>query len=169
MSDSFFPAARKVIQNPVVKWVLGLAVGLTSAAITTGVWPFFRGWVATRADTDSVSALEHRVAVMEKDHLVDYVHLDSAKSDDTGTLNTGEQLQWSLLRIKRLQMRVVIEIRYGVGLEAKLRMPNPRSEQAKRTAALVRSKFDELMLRGEDDPTVAATKALDLVFGSMDN
>jgi len=166
MPSSFFPAARKVLNNPVVRWVVGSSIALLTAALTTGVWPFFRGWIVTRASTESVEAVEHRVTKLEYEHSIDFVRLDSARSDDTSKLTQAEQIQWSILRVKRIQMKLAIEVRYGVGLEARLRMPNPRSDAAKRIAASVRSKYDELMSKGEEDPTVAATKALDIVFGS---
>jgi hypothetical protein len=164
MTNSFFPAARRVVQNPIVKWLGGALLALLTAALTTGVWPFFRGWVATRADTGTVEGIDGRVTKIEKAHSVDFGRLDSAKGDDTGALNEGEQLQWALIRIKRLQMRVVQETRSRIGLEAMIRMPNPRSEPAQRMAAAVRAKFDDLMFKGED-PNVAAQKALEDVYG----
>ena len=91
---------------------------------------------------------------------MDFERLDSAKGDDTGALTEGEQLQWALIRIKRLQMQNVIEIRSRIGLEAMLRMPNPRSDAAKRLASGVRAKFDDLMFKGEE-PNIAGQKALE--------
>jgi len=169
MPSSFFPAARKVAQNPVVRWVGGGLIAVLTATLTTGIWPFFRGWVATRANVESVEAVEHRITKLEYEQSVDFARLNSAQSDDTSKLTQAEQVQWAIIRIKRLQMKLAIEVRYGAGLEARLRMPNPRSDAAKKIAANVRSKYDELMAKGEEDPTIAATKALDLVFGSEQN
>lgn len=160
MTNSFFPAVRRVAQNPIVKWLGGVTLALLTAALTTGVWPFFRGWVATRADLQTVEGIDNRVTKIEKAHGVDFGRLDSAKGDDTGALTEGEQLQWSLIRIKRLQMRVVMETRARIGLEAMMRMPNPRSDAAKKIAAAVRAKFDDLVFKGED-PNVAAQKAFE--------
>jgi len=167
MTNSFFPAARTVLGNPIVKWLVGVIVALLTAALTTGVYPFIRGWAATRADIESVQRLEERIGLIEKAHTVNFERLDSAKGDDTGALTEGEQLQWSLIRIKRLQMRIVQETRARIGLEALLRMPNPKSDTARRTAAAVRAKFDDLVFKGED-PNTAAQKALEYVFGNVD-
>jgi len=166
MSNSFFPAAQKVLQNPLVKWLGGITLALLTATLTTGIWPFFRGWVATRADTGSVEVLDTRIAKIEKLHAVDFERLDSAKGDDTGALNEGEQLQWALIRIKRLQMQNVIEIRSRIGLEAMMLTPNPRTDAAKRMAANVKAKFDDLVFKGED-PSVAGQKALEYVYGGL--
>jgi hypothetical protein len=163
--DSFFPAARRVFQNPVVKWLVGALAALLTAAVTTGVWPFFKGWVATRADTESVQGIDTRVTKIETAHTLDYSRLNSAKGDDTGALTQGERLEWSIIRIKRLQMKLVIEIRARVGLEARMRMRDPRSDSAKRMAGAVRAKFDDLVFKGED-PNVAAQKAIESVFGA---
>jgi hypothetical protein len=57
-------------------------------------------------------------------------------------------------------MRVVMETRARIGLEAMLKMPNPRSDAAKKIAAAVRAKFDDLVFKGED-PNVAAQKAFE--------
>jgi hypothetical protein len=165
MANSFFPAAQRVLQNPLVKWIGGVTLALLTATLTTGIWPFFRGWVATRADIGSVAVLDTRVAKIENLHSVNFERLDSAKGDDTGALNEGEQLQWALIRIKRLQMQNVIEIRSRIGLEAMLRMPNPRSDAAQRLASSVRAKFDDLVFKGEE-PNVAGQKALEYVYGS---
>lgn len=165
MTNSFFPAAQKVVKNPIVRWIGGVLLALLTAALTTGVWPFFRGWIATRADIETVEKIDARVTKIEKAHAVDFERLDSAKGDDTGALSEGEQLQWALIRIKRLQMRVVAETRSRIGLEAMMRMPNPRSDQAKRAAATVRAKFDDFVFKG-DDPETAAQKALEFVYGT---
>lgn len=165
MPNSFYPAARKVISNPVVKWVLGIAGGLLLTAITTGIWPFFKGWILTRASTDEVVEVEKRVTVIEHKHVVDYARLDSALSDDTGKLTESEQLQWTIIRVKRLQMRLVAETRSRVGMEARLRMPKPSSEAAKRVSGAVMQKYDKLIRDGEE-PASAGKKALEYVFGS---
>ena len=165
MVNSFYPAAQRVAKNPIVRWIGGVLLAGLMAALTTGVWPFFKGWVATRADTESVEKIDVRVAKIENARSVDFERLDSANSDDTGALTEGEQLQWALIRIKRLQLRVVSETRRNVGLEAMLRMPNPRSEQAQRMAATVRATFDDLVFKG-DDPETAARKAMEFVYGT---
>lgn len=165
MTNSFFPAARRVVQNPMVRWLGGILIAGATAALTTGVWPFFRGWIATRADVETVEGIDSRVTQIEKSRTVDFERLDSAKGDDTGALTEGEQLQWALIRIKRLHFRIVAETRSRIGLEAMLRMPNPRSDAAKRTAAAVRAKFDDLVFKGED-PNVAAQRALEYVYGA---
>lgn len=165
MTNSFFPAAQRVYRNPIVKGIAGVLLALLTAALTTGVWPFFKGWVASRADVDTVEKIDGRVTKIEKARSVDIERLDSANGDDTGALSEGEQLQWALIRIKRLQIRIVSETRARIGLEAMMRMPNPRSDQAQRTAAAVRAKFDDLMFKG-DDPDTAARKALEYVYGT---
>jgi hypothetical protein len=162
--DSFYPAAKKVFTNPIVKWVGGGLIGLLMAALTTGVWPFFKGWVATRADTETVRQIDKRVVKIEGDLEVDFERLDSAKKDDTTALTQGEQLQWAVIRIKRLQMKLVAETRARIGLEARLRMPRPNSKAAQQVAASVKAKFDDLVFKGED-PTIAAQKALESVYG----
>ena len=166
MTDSFFPAARRVLKSPVVRWVGGGLLTLVTAAMTTGVWPLFKGWVVSRASKDAVEEVSERVTKVEKEHQVDFAHLDSANGDDTSKLTQAEQLQWTIIRVKRLQIKLAAQTRYGVGLQAKLRMPKPQSDTAKRIAAAVRTHFDRLMMEGETDPNVAAQKALDEVFGS---
>ena len=166
--NSFYPAAQRVVKNPIVKWLAGGLFALVSAAVTTGIWPWFKGWAATRADTESVQKVEVRVGKIETAHQVDFKRLNSALGDDTGALSQGEQLQWALIRIKRMETRLVRETRSRIGLEAAMRMPNPRSDAAQRIAASVRAKFDDLMFKGETAET-AAQKALEAVYGSEDD
>ncbi len=153
-----------MFQNPLVKWLTGVLLALVTAALTTGVWPFFKGWVSTRASTDTVDKIEVRLKTVEQAHVVDYARLNSAKGDDTMALTQGEQLQWAIIRIKRLQMQTVTETRARIGIEAMMKMPNPKSDGAKRIANEVRAKFDDLMFKGEDS-AVAAQKALELCGG----
>ena len=162
--NSFYPAAKKVFSNKIVKWLLGTLMTALIAAVTTGIWPFFQGWVATRASTEVVEKIDKRVVKIEDSHEVNYQRLNSALSDDTGALTQGEQVQWLILRVKRLQERVVISIRARVALEARLRMPRPNSEAAKRVAGNVVIKYDGFIRQG-DSPDKAAQKALESTFG----
>lgn len=165
MTNSFFPAAQRVVRNPIVRWISGVVLALLTAALTTGVWPFFKGWVVTRADVETVQKQDARITKIEKSLSVDYERLDSAKSDDTGALTDGEQLEWSLIRIKRLQLRLVASTRARLGMEARLRFASPKSDQAKRAEVSVMAKFDDLMFKGEsiDD---AEKKALETIYGA---
>lgn len=164
MTDSFYPAAKKVVANPFVKWLGGALITLLAAALTTGVWPFFKGWVVTRADTDTVEKIDTRVVRIEKDLEVNFERLDSARKDDTTALSQGEQLQWAVIRVKRLEMKLVVETRARIGMEARLRMPRPNSDAASRISATVKAKFDDLLFKGEDI-TTASQKALEHVYG----
>jgi hypothetical protein len=159
--NSFYPAAKKVFANPIVKWVGGAALAAITAAVTTGIWPFFKGWVITRASTEVVTQLDTRLGKLESARVVSIGNLNT---DDTSALTEGERLQWVIIRLKRLEMRSVQEMRKRIGLEARLRMPRPNSKAAEGVAATVKSKFDDLVFRGED-PQVAAQKALESVYG----
>lgn len=163
-SSSFFPAAQRVYANPVVKWAIRFIVAVSTFAVTTGLWPFFQGWVVTRADVTTVEKLDKRVLKIEAARTVDYERLGAANTDDTGALTESEQLQWAIIRIKRQQMSLVAETRARIGLDARMRMPNPKSDAAKRIEVSVKAKFDDLVFKGED-PTIAAQKALEYVYG----
>jgi len=164
---SLFPAVRRVFKDPIVKWLVGSLAALLTATVTTGVWPFFKGWVITRADVDTVVKIDGRVVKLEEARKVDYKRLASAKKDDTGALTEGEQVQWSLIRIKRLEMMLVAETRARIGLEARLRMPDPNSPAAKRVEVQIKAKFDDLMFKGEELEE-AVKKAQEFVYGSSD-
>jgi hypothetical protein len=165
MANSFYPAARKVFSNPAVKWVLGVVGGLLIAAITTGIWPFFRGWLLTRASTDDVDEINGRVTIIEKSREVDDARLNSALGDDTGKLTEAEKLRWTIIRVKRLEMRLYSATRARVSMEARLKMPKPNSEAAKRIAGTVTKEFDKLVREG-DDPDTAARRAMAYTFGT---
>lgn len=162
-SDSFYGAVRTVWSHPAVKWIARAVLAIATVAVTTGIWPLFKGWMITRASKSDVEAVSVRVTDLESSHKVDFGRLAKAQ-DDVSSLTESEQLQWALIRIKRLQMRSVREIRKRIGLEARLAMPNPNSESAEALATRVRVKFDDLVFKGED-PQVAAQKALELVYG----
>ena len=71
--NSFYPAAKKVFANPIVKWVGGAALAAITAAVTTGIWPFFKGWVITRASTEVVTQLDTRLGKLESARVVSIV------------------------------------------------------------------------------------------------
>lgn len=174
MANSFFPALQKVLQNPIVRWLNRGALVVVTVLITKVIWPIGTEWIATRASVDAVekgtkSNMEgirkiiSRVELLEQSHTINYDSLNAA-GEDPGHLSEGEQVQWALSRIKRLQQRMVMETRARVGFEVLMQMPNPKSARARRASNLVRIKFDELIQKG-DDPEVAAQKALDYVWG----
>lgn len=167
MPNSFYPAARKVLSNPAVRWALGIVGGLLITAITTGIWPFFKGWVLTRASTDDVDRIDGRVTIVEKSREVDDIRLNSAIDDDTSKLTEAEKLRWTIIRVKRLEMRLFSATRARVGMEARLKMPKPNSDAAKRIAGAVTKEFDKLV-RGGDDLDTAARRAMAYTFGTED-
>lgn len=164
MSNSFYPAAKKVFTNPIVKWVTGLLLAGLTATMTTGIYPFFQGWVATRASTEQVDRIEEKVDSLDKAMKIDPERLNFALNDDVSSLTEAEKIQWLIIRMKRLQEQHVIAVRERVGLEAQLKMPRPNSKPARQTAASVMRAFDALILRGEK-PSVAAEKAIEQIFG----
>lgn len=129
------------------------------------VFPWVSNWMSTRADTKTQSEIQEKVTALVQAHSVNYDRLSLANNDDTGALSHSERIEWLVIRIKRLQEREVLEVRHSVGLEAMLRMPNPRSDQAKQAAKSVRLKFDEL-IKDKETPVDAASKALEFVFGN---
>lgn len=164
MANSFYPAAKKVFTNPIVRWLLGLVLAGLTATMTTGIYPFFKGWVATRASTEQVDRIEAKVAVLDKDTRIDPERLNFALGNDVSGLTEAEKVQWLVIRMKRLQEQHVLAVRERVGLEAQLRMPNPSSKGARHTAASAMRAYDVLILRGEK-PNIASRKAIEQIFG----
>jgi hypothetical protein len=163
--NSFYPAAKKVLHNPFVKAGIAILTAVASYAVTWGIWPFFKGWASTRADVESVTKIEKKVDTLETSHNVNYERLNSAISNETTGLSHGERVEWLIIRLKRIQEREVLEIKKQVGLEAMLRMPNPRSDAARGVASEVRKKYMSRIKDGEDPP-YAAEHALEDVFGN---
>jgi len=164
-TNSFFPAAKRVLHDPVVKWIAGGISTLLAALFTFYIVPAAKTWVSTRVDSISFDKVDTRVVVLEGQHKVNYDRLNLARPDDTGALTHSERIEWVLIRVKRLQMQAVLECRKRVALEAKLRMPNPKSDAAKQTAKAVQLKYDEF-IKEQQEPAEAAANALDAVFGS---
>ena len=163
--NSFFPAAKRVLHDPVVKWIAGGIATCLSAFLYLYILPEIKSWITSRADTETVTDINSRVVTIEGIHKVNYDRLALARPDDTGAMTHSERVEWLIIRVKRLQMQAVLESRKRVALEAKLRMPNPKSDAAKQTAKAVQLKYDEF-IKEQQEPAEAAANALDAVFGS---
>lgn len=163
--NSFFPAAQKVFGNSVVSWVLRGVGGLLVTVFAIYIWPAASAWVGTRVGSDDLTAVTNRLEHQEKEHAVDYKNLDLATPDDTGALSHGSQVEWLIIRVKRMQMREVMNTRRLVCLEAKMRMPNAKSDAAKATCKSVVIRYDEL-IKDKRPPDEAARLAMEFVFGT---
>lgn len=165
MVNSFYPAAQKVFGHAAVRWLAGVVGTVFLGLFTVYIWPAASAWVASRVSKEDADKIEKRVEHQEKEHAVDYKSLDLANTDDTGALSHGSQVEWLIIRVKRLQMREVANVRRLICAEAKLRMPNPKSDQAKASCRSIVLKYDEL-IKEKKPVDEAARGAIEFVFGS---
>lgn len=163
---SFYPAAKKVFWNPIVRWILGIAGGLIATSWTVGIWPFFQGWVTTRADITSVEELKERIRPLEAAHPKAELSVKEADLDDSGSLSHGKQVEWLIIRVKRLEMREAVLAKRAACLEAKLRMPKPHSEAAKAACKSAEKAYDDCLKTPYATASTAVSCALKAVFGS---
>lgn len=162
MSDSFFPAARRVLSNPVIKWSNRLILASITGLVTTVLWPNTSAWVGSRADHGEVIRLESRVTALEKAREVNYAKVYQTATSSMN-LTDGEQLQWLILQTVSMQGHLTREVRARLSFEVLLLHPKPRSNQARKMASAAKSRFDDLVGRGEA-PEDAAHKALEWVY-----
>lgn len=161
MGDSFFPAARKVLQNPFVKWTNRALFTAIAAIVTTIVWPAVDQWVDTRADSKSVTKIDQRVQQLESARLVNHERLYRIGSDLSG-LTDAEKLQWAIERINRLEQRLVVETRARLMVDVAIMFRQPKSEAAQRAIALAKVHYNEMVSAGID-PETAAQSAIDYI------
>lgn len=164
-TNSFYPAAKKVFGNSAVRWVVGTLGTILAGVFTVYLWPATSAWVASRVSEKDLEKVEEKVIQQEAEHAVDYKNLDLANTDDTGALSHGSQVQWLIVRLKRMQMREVQNTRRLICAEAKLRMPSTKSEPAKAACRGVQLRYDEL-IKEKKPPDEAARLAMEFVFGS---
>ncbi len=134
---------------------------------TIYIWPGLTAWYSNLVYKEDLTKVDDRLKDQELDHNVDYKNLDLATPDDTGALSHGSQVEWLIIRVKRMQMREVMTVRRVICLEAKLKMPNPKSDAAKGACKSVVIKYDELVGPNvRTPPDEAARLALEFVFGT---
>jgi hypothetical protein len=161
-TNSFYPAAKKVFFNPVVRWILGIVGGLIITSWTVGVWPFFKGWVTTRADVETVEELQKRVANLESRHKSE-LSVREAELDDAGSLVHGKQVEWLIIHTKRLELREVELSKHVACLEARIKMPKPHADAAKAICKEAERQYNECL----KDPTNTATSAINCALKSV--
>lgn len=152
--DSIAPVARTItrwLRSPAVKWIGTGLLSLAGVAFTTGVWPFFKGWVVTRVSEDDLAKLNKRVVAIESSHQVDHEKVEKAGADYT-VLNHGERVYWSVQSAQRSKERLYEAFRRIVMLEAEVRTINAgaRGAEARKTARSTASnKFKQFVKDGE--------------------
>lgn len=162
--DSIAPVARtitRVIRNPIAKWIGGGLLSIAVVSVTTGIWPFFRGWLLTRASEARVGKLEARVAKLELSHVIDWHRMQAAGSDYL-KLTHGEQVYWAVQHEQLSRERLVEAFRMVVALEAEARAGGSGSalreaRRSQRAAAL--KAYNEFIVQ-QVPPELAASKAL---------
>lgn len=165
MADSFYPAVQKVLSHAAIRWAGGVLGTALLGLFTIYIWPAVSTWAASRVSNTDLIKAEARVGSLEAEHKIEYKNLNLANTDDTGALSHGSQVEWLIIRMKRMQMREVQHARRLICAEAKLKMPSPRSDAAKKACKDVVLKFDEF-IKEQRPVDEAARSAMDFVFGS---
>ncbi len=145
----------EAVELPTSRGLAGKALVGFAGALGVAVATLCTAWVGgivTRGELDQDLA----TVAMKAD--VESRHGELAKALDS----IAEELKTDSIKRRADREMLVVEIRRRVGLQAEVSVSTDpkRKAAAQRAGAVVRARFDQLVLDGED-PTMAAEKALE--------
>lgn len=174
--DSIAPAARALTRwwrNPVVRWIGGGMFSIAVAGLSTGIWPFFKGWVITRASEGDVRSVTKDLAKIEMIHpnvtlSEDGRHVIREDVDwrkvqvvgnDPSSLDHGEKVEWAVLQTQRYRLRLIESYRIMTGIEAEVRCGARTLEGRKAARRTAINKYLEFIKT--EEPEAAFEHALE--------